>query len=246
MVRRWGLRIKIKRIMRLLVLAVTILFSTSCLINTLHASGQLYLLREAKFEIPAQNSTITFAVNGTYQEAHIESDIWTFVNLQFDGSQQQEKLNFTASAKNCDLTISSYRFTKSNTTLGSLRLRYTVVGHGIQSFNFGALPADGLWSVVINGVFVGQEDGWTVSDETSVIVTGAMSNSNVSIIYYTYPDSFVSIANQSFLERNSVLIATAITLTLTVVVGVMVKKIGAKEPEAAGSLMKSKMNEADN
>ncbi len=176
------------------------------------------------FEIPAQSGTISFEANGTFEEAHLESGAWEFVNLWFRDFPQQEKLNLTVAAKDSDVTITSYRLVRSNTSLGNMRIRYTVVGQGKQTFNFGAIPKSGIWNVVIDGVFLGQENGWTVSDQGTVTVTGAASQSNVSIIYYIYPDSFVALLEKPFLERNSVAIATAIALTATAVLAITVRK----------------------
>jgi len=220
----------IKKTIKLIMIATIFLLFLFCSIYKVQATNELTLISNEKFEIPTQNGTIKFAANGTYEDAHLESDKWIFINLQFLDFPQQEKRNLTVSAQNCDLEITSYRSVTSNTTLGSIRLRYAVVGQGTQSFNFGNIPEGGIWNVVIDNVFVGQEDGWTVSAKTVVIVTSAESNSNVSIIYYTYPNSFVTLQNQSFLERNSIAIATTITLAITIVLAIAAKKIVA-EPQ---------------
>ena len=67
------------------------------------------------FEIPAQSGTISFAANGTFEEAHMESGAWEFVNLWFRDFPQQEKLNLTVTAEDSDVTVTSYRLVRSNT-----------------------------------------------------------------------------------------------------------------------------------
>jgi hypothetical protein len=186
------------------------------------AQNQLGPTLAGTFEIPAQNGKIVFSTDGTFQGARLENDAWEFVNLKFRDFPQQEKLNLTITAQNSNVTITSYRSVRSNTTLGNIRIRYTVVGQGKQTFNFGDIPQSGFWSAVFDGVYPGQEDRWSVSAQGTVTVTGAASHSNVSIIYYTYPDSFVALSEKPFFERNSVAIATAIALTATVVLAVAV------------------------
>jgi hypothetical protein len=209
-------------------LAAVVLLSLNCSTCKAQATGESVLISIEDFKIPSQNGTIRFTANSTYEDAFLEQDSWRFTNLQFTNFTQQPKLNLTASAKNCDVEITSYRYVTSNTSLGNIRLRYTVAGQGTQTFNFDTVPKDGYWNVIIDGVYVGQKDGWTVSDNKTITVTGSASHSNVSIIYYIYPASFVNLSNQSFLEKNSVAIATALALTVTVIIAVIAKKKSTK------------------
>ena len=194
-----------------------------CSIFNAQAQNQYGLTLADTFDIPAQNGKIVFSTNGTFEGARLENDAWEFVNLGFRDFPQQEKLNLTVTAQNSDVTITSYRSVRSNTTMGNMRIRYTVLGQGKQTFNFGAIPQGGMWSAVLDGVFLGQEDRWSVSAQGTVTVTGAASRSNVSIIYYIYPDSFVALSEKPFFERNSVAITTAIVLTATAVLAVAVR-----------------------
>jgi hypothetical protein len=126
----------------------------------------------------------------------------------------------------------SYLFIPSNASLSSLRIRYTVEGQGTQTFNFGAIPKGGIWNVVVNGVYLGREDKWTLSEKSTVIVNGVATGSNVSIVYYTYPDFYVALSNRSFYERNSVAINTAIALAASVALAAAVAaKTNWKKPK---------------
>ncbi len=187
-----------------------------------------------KFEIPNGNGTIRFAVNATAGKVQLQSDSWVFENLKIGNfSQFQQNLNLTASVKNSNILITAYTYARSNTSLGTLRLRYTVEGNGVQTFNFGPLPKGGIWNVVVGAVFLGQKDGWTVSKEGTVTVTWAQSGSNISIIYYVFPDFYVQTINQSFYQRNSVAVNTAIILIVIVVIAVLVRKFTKKLPETS-------------
>lgn len=41
-----------------------------------------------KFSIPAYNGVISFAVNGSYSEATLDNDTWTFNSLTLNGSRR--------------------------------------------------------------------------------------------------------------------------------------------------------------
>jgi hypothetical protein len=203
----------------------------SCLIINGRALEASSFSSAEDFKIPSQNGTITFNTTGTFEEAQLESSCWRFTNLKFTDFPQQEKLNLTVSAQNSHVTIMSYLFIPSNASLSSLRIRYTVEGQGTQTFNFGAIPKGGIWNVVVNGVYLGREDKWTLSEKSTVIVNGVATGSNVSIVYYTYPDFYVALSSRSFYERNSVAVNTAIALAASVALAAAVAaKTNSKKP----------------
>ncbi len=181
------------------------------------------------FSIPQYNGVISFAGGGTYEQATLQNDSWTFVNLYLNSMLTPEKLNLTASAQNSNIAITLYR--TYNTTFGGVNLRYIVEGAGTQTFNFGEVPKLGEWSVVINGVYIGVNDGWTISPNSTVTLTAAKGN--VSIAYYTLPDSFGNPrpSSQSFFEQHSVIITTAAILSATIVVAVAIWGINRKKQE---------------
>jgi hypothetical protein len=171
-------------------------------------------------QFPLQRGTIRLNIpNATLEKAVSQSDAWAFLNLQ---SPNQKKLNLTVSVENCNATITLFRNSRSNTTMGIIQVRYTIDGPGKQTFNFGDIPKRGIWNVVFGTDYMGQEDGWTVSNGT-VTVTGASTRFNVSIIYYVYPDFFEEIYSKPFLEQNSVAITTGIIVATTVAIAVVLK-----------------------
>jgi hypothetical protein len=175
-----------------------------------------------QFVIPENNGSISFSMNGTYEQANLENGAWKFVNLSFTNMPQQAPLNLSVAAQDSALTITSYRAVgNTNVSMGNVRLRYEVVGQGVQVFNFGSIPQKGIWSVVFDTVFRGQRDGWNVSPEGIVTVTGAASSSNVTIIYYTYPEWFASIYDLPFYQQHSLLIVTGGALAAVIVIGMV-------------------------
>ena len=48
-----------------------------------HAETEISFTPDIKFEIPSNNSSISFASNGTYEMAILENRTWSFNNLHF-------------------------------------------------------------------------------------------------------------------------------------------------------------------
>ena len=172
------------------------------------------------FNIFQSNGTISFSVSGTYEQASLENGSWTFVNLHLSNSQQIQRLNLTFSAENSNVTITTYR--TYNVTYSGVMLRYLVSGHGKQTFFFGSIPKVGEWSVNLNRVYVGPNEGWTVLPNSTIIITGAITNASIS--FYTVPDAFGNPngSNMPFYQRHSIAIATFVALAITVAVSVAI------------------------
>jgi len=171
------------------------------------------------FDIPASNGAISFAVNGTYSQASLINGIWNFANLRLDYSHPLE--NLEVSAQNSKITIRSYwRF---NTTLGTALLRYRVEGQGKQTFNIGLDPKRGEWSVVFDEVYMGEGDGWSMSPDGTLTITGATSN--VTVWYYGFPGSIIGdgSSNQPFYEQHSVAGATAVAVAITLAFAIAIR-----------------------
>ena len=120
-------------------------------------------------------------------------------------------VGFSVSAQNCKVTI---------THLDALNvvppfpgeLDYTVAGVGSQSFNlhysnYGLLN----WTVYIDGVAKPQNNGWTVSADGTLTITGAVSDVSIhwaeaSLTAFTSTDSFrysrLQQYSQLWLQRN--------------------------------------------
>jgi hypothetical protein len=173
-----------------------------------------------KFNIPQSNGTISFSVSGTYEAASLENGSWIFLNLQLSNSPRLERLNLTFSAENSNVTITSYR--TYNDTYGGVMIRYLVSGHGKQTFYLGPIPKTGEWSVNLNRVYVGTNEGWSVSSDSTITVTGAITNASLS--YYTIPNAFGNpdSLNMPFYQQHSVVIATLVTLTITLAIAVVI------------------------
>ena len=144
-----------------------------------------------KFDIPMFNSSVSFGAYGNYEKALLENNIWHFVNLRFNSAQSAEKLDLRVSAKDCEVTIFScliYNSTFAGERTKSAIVRYYVVGNGEQVFNLGLNPKLGDWGVVIDGVFKGKTDGWKLSSDGTLTLTGATGN--VTLYYFGFPASF--------------------------------------------------------
>lgn len=193
------------------------------------AQTEITFTSKDKFGIPASNGTITFAANGTYTWASLENGIWNFVNLRLDNSQPLEKLE--VSAQNSNVTITSYR--SFNATLRGALLGYIVEGQGKQTFNLGLDPKRGEWSVIFNGVFMGEGDGWSTLPEGTLTITGATYN--VTIAYYSFLDYFEvdRDSDQPLFQQHSVVIITTVALATTVILTLAIRR---KNKERLGKM----------
>jgi hypothetical protein len=174
-----------------------------------------------KFSIPAQNGTISFATGGTYTAVSLENDTWNFENLRLNNTGPTE--NLRASAQNCDITITSYQVFVT-ATVGAVLLSYTVAGHGAQTFNLGFNSTANDWSVIFNNNdFRAQNNGWHISPDSTLTITGATSN--VTIFYYNFPDAVGgNTSNQPFYKQHSVAITTAIVVAVALASTVIIRR----------------------
>jgi hypothetical protein len=182
-----------------------------------------------KFNIPAYDGNISFAVNGSYADATLENDVWTFTNLWFNNSEMVE--NLAVSARNSNVTIVWAQVL--NTTLRGAFLSYMVEGQGTQTFNFDLKIEGGEWSVLFNEDFIAEGEGWTLSLDHTLTVTGA--NGNVTLMYILLEARRGNNANLPFYEQHSVAIATGATVAVMVALTVGVKAKRRKDL-AAGDL----------
>jgi len=77
------------------------------------------------------------------------------------------------------------------------------------------------WSVIVGNVWLGEGEGWTITPDGTVTVTGAVGN--VSIARYSFSSSNGDTSNLPFYERHSVTIATVTTVAATVAVATLIK-----------------------
>ena len=180
-----------------------------------------------KFDILGNNSSISFAVNGTYEQASLENGVWSFVNLRFNNSQSAEKLSLKVSAKNSIVIITSYlnyNSTFAGERARGARLRYNVIGQGTQVFDLGLDTEGGDWGVNLNGVWIGKNQGWSLSPNGTLTVAGATGN--VTLSYYGFPGFFGDDADgfdQPFLNQHSLVIITTFVVVTIVLLAVAVR-----------------------
>ena len=203
------------------IIVIVLIFPWTCP-NT-RAQTDITFNSADKFSIPSYNGTISFAVNGTYSKATLENDTWTFTNLRLNRSQPLE--NFKISTQNSNVTVFSYL--AFNTTLQSARLRYAVEGEGKQIFNFGLGSQGGEWSgvdwsvITGNNVFMAEGEGWTISNDGTLVVTGVTGN--VSIVHWGFFENSLPSSNLPFYLQHSVAIATVVVVAIIVSVAVAIK-----------------------
>ena len=180
-----------------------------------------------RFSIPSLGGEISFASNGTYANATLTHDTWRFTGLKLDRSQQLG--NLTVSVKNSTITITSYRSGSNifNTTLRYAWFRYIAEGQGQQILNLGIAAGEGQrglhpeWSVVVDNVWLGEGEGWAITPDGTVTVTGAVGN--VSIARYSFSDSNGDTSNLPFYEHHSVTITTVTIVVATVAIATLIR-----------------------
>jgi hypothetical protein len=196
--------------------------------SSAHAQGETIFTPVDQFSIPVYNGTINFATAGTYTFGSLENESWTFVNLDLNNSQQF--LNLSVSAQDSNITITGYQMfdlTGSNSSSRrSAFLSYTVVGLGKQTFNLGRILQGGQWSVSFNGNFVGETEGWIISPDQTLTITGATAN--VTIGYFNFINSFGgdngNNSDLPFYQQHSVVIAVGVTVAAVVVLSFAINR----------------------
>jgi len=173
------------------------------------------------FEIPLNNSSVSFANNGSYSSAVLENKTWKFHNLKLNTDLGLQQLNLTVSATDCDVIIDS--FIVYNRTFGGdyitrALLRYSIQGTGTQTFNIGLDPNMGRFDAVIDGEFVGRNHGWTLSSDGTFYIT--KPGESVSLLFYGYPESYVD--NSNFLEKHYLVIITTTLMLFTIFFGTVI------------------------
>jgi hypothetical protein len=188
-----------------------------------------------EFFIPANNGSISFAVNGTYELAYLENGFWNFLNLRLSNTVMDGTVNLKVSAKDSSIRITScqiYNSTFAGSKVMNARLRYAVSGNGKQSFNLGLASDGGDWSVIVNGEFIGKNRGWSLLPDGTLTVTNIVEN--VTLAYYGFPISYVESENgstQSFLNEHSVAITTIVVGAITSVVAITIYTKNKKRME---------------
>lgn len=148
------------------------------------------------------------------------------MNLSLNGLQPLE--NFKVSAQNSNVTIFSYR-AYNTSSFQIVLLRYLVEGQGEQILNLGLGSQGGLsasveWSVIVdNSVFIAEGEGWSISHDGSMVVTGVTGN--VSIAHWDFGSlgNGLSSSNLPFYQQHSVAIVIAMVVAVTAIVAIVIK-----------------------
>jgi hypothetical protein len=181
-----------------------------------------------KFSIPQYNSTISFALNGSYSEATLENGFWTFKNLKLD-YQDLSFLGLNATQGLSDLKISSQN---SNVTIfGRISVNYSfpidllsyfAEGTGNQTVNLGlntSQSSSDEWSVIVSdNVFLPLGQDWSLLSNDSVLVWGRTGN--VTVAHFGFNPEYRSL---SFFLQHYVSIFTALLLAIVIFVTIVIK-----------------------
>ncbi len=206
-------------------IAPIIVFLLLCIFPNMQAQTIVAFSPADKFNIPALEGAVSFAVNGSYSKAAFENNTWIFTDLQLNGSQMLR--DFRISTQNSNVTIFSFRI-NNGTAFQSERLRFKVEGQGEQILNFGLFSGQAVsissaeWTVIFgNRTVVSEGDGWNLLPDGTVIVNGATEN--VSVIHYNFLNSFENNSNLPFYQQHSVAIATAISVGVAIIIAFVIK-----------------------
>jgi len=195
---------------------------------TSQAQTQTTFTTADKFGIPQYNSTISFALNGSYSAARLENGFWTFKNLNLD-SQDLSFLGLNATQGLGELRISAQN---SNVTIWARisvnysfpvdLLSYYAEGAGNQTVNLGlnaSRSSSDEWSVIVSdNVFLPLGQGWSLSPDDSVLVWGRTGN--VTVAHFGFNPEYT---NLSFFLQHYVVIFTALLLAAVIFVAVIIR-----------------------
>ena len=209
-----------------LIITIGVLFLTFQFFNSLiivvSAESETSFTTNDKFLIPAKNSEFNFAFNGTYEMAYLENDFWIFKNLDSSNSRSTEKLNLRISPLDCNLTIFPFRiayYQYGEAILKWVILRYTISGEGTQIINLGFDANNGQLDVIIDGEFVGRNQGWTRSNDGTLTITNAADRVTIWYIGYPEPDE-----NKTLLDQHSVLIGSTFFISSIILISIFITK----------------------
>lgn len=192
-----------------------------------HAQTYLTFDSTVLFRIPGYNASIGFATDGSYSSASLENGTWSFVDFRLNNSARVS--SFRLSAENCNVTILSCQVFNS-TTVGA-SVRYKVVGQGKQTFNLGQNTKGGDWTVTLNGRLMGQNEGYYVSPDSTITVTGATANVTISYFNLSVLGGVPNNSNQPFYVKHSVAIMAAIVIGGVVVSTLVIRRKNQEGPK---------------
>ena len=174
-----------------LICALVLFVSTSLLpvhaqntTNAFPPTTNVNFTSATQFQIPSYNSTVVFSSGGSYANASFDSGSWNFNGLFVnDGTSALPNfmgVGFSVSARNCKVTITHLDALNVIPPPFPGQLDYNVSSVGTQAFNlhYGNLRLVN-WTVYIDGAARAIGDGWSVSPDGWLNVTGATSNASI-------------------------------------------------------------------
>lgn len=208
-----------------------------CINSNCAAQTETVFTPNTEFNIVPYNSTIRFAVNGTYTQANLENNSWVFSDLQLVNSPLVKSLR--ASTCNCNVTILSFAGIITDANSGAVH--YNVSGPGVQTFNFGLKPAFGLnpdshYVVVRLDLtqypdYHQEGDGWTFSEDGTITITNATSQAY--IFYRDYSDEILD-ETLPFYQTHLVTVFALSLVAAISLIGIVLKlkkNLGGQDPE---------------
>ncbi len=205
----------------LFALLFVVLVGSAVFVNA-QSSQEFY--PSTQFEIPQNNTFLSFAVNGTYTQATQENGFWTFTNLRLNNSvaSRANVDTFKVSTQNANITILSCQRSSFGGGTG-VTMRYLPVGSGVQIFYFNLTVRGGNWLVAFGSEYIDEGNGWRVSPNGTLTVNGD-SGKNVSVSYIVFSNDLgnPSASDQSFYQQHSVAITTGIAFCIVIIITVAI------------------------
>jgi len=216
-------QIKVSFAIALVVIAL--LFSSTC--PSLQAQTTATFSPADKFSIPAYNGTISFAVNGSYTTAAMQDNVWTFTDLHINGFPSLATLKI--STENSNLTILSYRIRNGTYLIPNESLRYSIIGEGKASVNFGLSNAgqysDADWYVSKAGrnstIFLSLGHDYVLGNDGTLTIYSVTGN--ISVTHEFLNGYLGNTSNLPFYQQHSVIIAVALVFVITVAVVIVIR-----------------------
>jgi hypothetical protein len=168
-------------------------------LNDFHPTNNTTFTSATQFNIPNRDSTVTFASGGSYGNATLDGDTWNFAGLFVNGGLSVlpniNGVSFSVSATNTNVTI-THLDVLNMVPPAPGKLEYSVSGVGTQAVNL-HYSRYGLinWTVYIDGVAKMKGDGWTMTSDGWLNITGAVQEVSIQ---WAQPDTINFPAKDSY------------------------------------------------